>query len=109
MALALLRYAPTSMRPRVIGISLLLALSGWLTGVTAPLVLALLFMSRPLFLMHALLAGLLMAFCQVIEIRYAIPRLTGDLSLLWGPELQRNPLQFYALDCYHPSAIRLWL
>ncbi len=82
MALALLRYTPAPMRTRMIGISLLLALSGWLTGVTAPLILALLFMSRPLFLMHALLAGLLMAFCQVIEIRYAIPRLTGDLSVL---------------------------
>ncbi len=38
-----------------------------------------------------------MAFCQVIEIRYAIPRLTGDLSVLWSPELQRDPLQFYTL------------
>lgn len=97
MALALLRYTPAPMRTRMIGISLLLALSGWLTGVTAPLILALLFMSRPLFLMHALLAGLLMAFCQVIEIRYAIPRLTGDLSVLWGAGLQRDPLQFYTL------------
>ena len=42
MALALLRYTPAPMRTRMIGISLLLALSGWLTGVTAPLILALL-------------------------------------------------------------------
>ena len=76
---------------------LLLTLSGWLTGFTAPLVLALLFVSPPLFLIHALLAGLIMAFCQVIEIRFAIPHLAGDLSVLWSPELQRDPLQFYTL------------
>ena len=38
-----------------------------------------------------------MAFCQVIAIRFAIPHLAGDLSVLWSPELQRDPLQFYTL------------
>ena len=97
MALALLRYAPARRRHSVIGLSLLLALSGWITGATAPLVLALLFLSLPLFLTYALLAGFLMAFCQVIAIRFAIPHLAGDLSVLWSPELQRDPLQFYTL------------
>ncbi len=97
LALALFRYAPHEQRRPYVGFCLLLTLSGWLTGFTAPLVLTLLFVSAPLFLFHALLAGLIMAFCQVIEIHFAIPKLTGDLSVLWSPELQRDPLQFYTL------------
>lgn len=97
LALALLRYAPHEERRPFVGLCLLLTLSGWLTGFTAPLILALLFLSPPLFVIHALLAGFIMAFCQVIEIRFAIPKLTGDLSVLWSPELQRDPLQFYTL------------
>ena len=97
MALALIHQAPAAQRRAFIGATLLLSASGLITGVTEPLLLPLLLISPALFCTHALLAGLLLAFCQQLHIQFAIPHLLGGVDALWQTEAQSNTLQLYLL------------
>ncbi len=97
MGLALIHQAPMAQRRAFIGATLLLSASGLITGVTEPLLLPLLLISPALFCTHALLAGLLLAFCQQAHIQFAIPHLLGGVDSLWQNDAQSNTLQLYLL------------
>lgn len=99
MALAMLHHVPRPLQRPSRMLFLLLTLSCWLTGYTAPLVLSLLLLSLPLFILHVILSGLVTAVCIELKLQAAIPQTGAGLELLWTQIWQNDALQFSVLGC----------
>ncbi|ROL74561.1 N-acetylglucosamine-specific PTS transporter subunit IIBC [Pseudomonas vranovensis] len=84
--LAMYRHALPGRRKLIGGILLSMALTSALTGVTEPIEFAFMFLAPLLFLIHAVLTGLAMALCDLLNIRLGFTFSGGaiDMALGWG-------------------------
>ena len=84
--LAMYRHALPARRKLIGGILLSMALTSALTGVTEPIEFAFMFLAPLLFLIHAVLTGLAMALCDLLNIRLGFTFSGGaiDMALGWG-------------------------
>ncbi|UVL57389.1 N-acetylglucosamine-specific PTS transporter subunit IIBC [Pseudomonas sp. B21-035] len=84
--LAMYRHALSGRRKLIGGILLSMALTSALTGVTEPIEFAFMFLAPLLFLIHAVLTGLAMALCDLLNIRLGFTFSGGaiDMALGWG-------------------------
>ncbi|MFC3914707.1 PTS transporter subunit EIIC [Pseudaeromonas sharmana] len=97
MALAILKHPPQPIKRAALAAAIVLMLTSLLSGVTSPLLLVLLLVSPSLFFIHALLAGLIMAFCLQVKLHFILPGLPGDLVPLSIDTLPFGNLQFFWL------------
>ncbi len=84
--LAMYRHALPARRKLIGGILLSMALTSALTGVTEPVEFAFMFLAPMLYLIHAVLTGLAMALCDLLNIRLGFTFSGGaiDMALGWG-------------------------
>ncbi|MDD0975072.1 N-acetylglucosamine-specific PTS transporter subunit IIBC [Pseudomonas fontis] len=84
--LAMYRHALPGRRKLIGGILLSMALTSALTGVTEPIEFAFMFLAPLLYLIHAVLTGLSMAICDLLNIRLGFTFSGGaiDMALGWG-------------------------
>ncbi|MDF0730429.1 N-acetylglucosamine-specific PTS transporter subunit IIBC [Pseudomonas entomophila] len=84
--LAMYRHALPGRRKLIGGVLLSMALTSALTGVTEPVEFAFMFLAPMLYLIHALLTGLSMAICDLLNIRLGFTFSGGaiDMALGWG-------------------------
>ncbi|QBF25426.1 PTS N-acetyl-D-glucosamine transporter [Pseudomonas tructae] len=84
--LAMYRHALPERRKLIGGILLSMALTSALTGVTEPIEFAFMFLAPLLFLIHAVLTGLSMALCDLLNVRLGFTFSGGaiDMGLGWG-------------------------
>lgn len=123
MALAILKRPPQPLKQAGLVAAILITITSLLSGVTSPLLLVLLLVSPSLFFIHALLAGLVMAFCLQIKLHFILPALPSNLMPLALDTLPFGNAQFlwlvmltfatYYISCrlllnLWPGAIRFW-
>lgn len=88
--LAMYRHALPGRRKLIGGVLLSMALTSALTGVTEPIEFAFMFLAPLLYAIHALLTGLSMAICDLLNIRLGFTFSGGgiDMALGWGRSTQ---------------------
>lgn len=90
--LAMYHAAPKHKRSTVAGLFLSLALTTFLTGITEPVEYTFLFLSPLLYGIHALLTGVAMAVCQILDIKLGFTFSAGLIDYVLSFGLASRPL-----------------
>ncbi|MFD2422342.1 PTS transporter subunit EIIC [Amycolatopsis pigmentata] len=94
-ALAIWRTARPEQKKIVGGLMISAAFTSFLTGITEPIEFAFLFVAWPLYLIHAVLTGVSLAICNLLDIHLGFSFSAGAID--------------YALNSGAPAAHRAWL
>ncbi len=92
MAYAIYLNTPKGSRKKVGAILAGVAFTSFLTGITEPLDVLFLFVAPPLFVLHALLAGLALATAQMLDIHAGFGFSAGFIDYVINYKLATNPL-----------------
>jgi len=92
MALAIYLNTPKSQRKKAGAILAGVAFTSFLTGITEPLEFLFLFIAPMLFVLHAMLTGLALAFAQMLDIHAGFGFSAGLIDYLINYKLATNPL-----------------
>jgi len=90
IALAIIHEAREDLKPKIKKTFLLAALSSFLTGVTEPIEFAFLFVAPALFVIHALLSGVIMWITYKLEILHGFSFSAGALDYFINMHLSTN-------------------
>lgn len=90
--LAMYQAASKERRPQVAGLFLSLALTTFLTGITEPVYYIFMFLSPVLYVIHAVLTGVSMAVCQLLEIKLGFTFSAGVVDYILSFGLGKRPL-----------------
>ncbi|MGG7444732.1 N-acetylglucosamine-specific PTS transporter subunit IIBC [Kosakonia oryzendophytica] len=90
--LAMYHAAPKDKRPAVAGLFLSLGLTTFLTGITEPVEYTFLFLSPLLYGIHAVLTGVSMAVCQLLDIKLGFTFSAGLIDYVLSFGLASHPL-----------------
>ncbi|KER68225.1 PTS N-acetyl-D-glucosamine transporter [Burkholderia cepacia] len=78
--LAMLHEAPKERRAMVGGLLLSMALTSFLTGVTEPIEFSFMFLAPVLYVIHAVLTGLSLAICQILDVKLGFTFSAGAID-----------------------------
>jgi len=100
MAYAIYLNTPQSNRKKVGTILAGVAFTSFLTGITEPLEFLFLFVAPLLFVLHALLTGLALAFAQMLDIHAGFGFSAGFIDYVINYKLATNPLLILPLGAF---------